>query len=908
MDTNLPHAYSVIIYSTLRPPPNVDFVHGYPGIPPGAADRPQAAVKGAIEVRAGPQGVKAKWVRVELRKVETLPGGGMQNTFYDFVGPSPVTIWTASDEYGVLRSQDFPFQIRIPESVPPSIALESRAGIKYELLASVCTKGKKGFLRRRKSNVVSTQTAIIIDKHELHSTWPVYCQPEVRQITHEGVTLTVERNHTCYGPGDRISVMATLKSDSLHTILLRGFELTLKESTIFRAGPYTSGKKNVPQVRVAVVAETRLPVNFSLYGGMVQKAELTCAVSPNHTTTTLNSARHIDITYVLSVKALLGTGQPLVMDLPVILSNWQRNVSHEAIRRIGPAPGLSLLPTTATSGVNNTSTAPSQVNTRPAMTIERPTTSSRGIPNSTMNTVNGTADMSKADELGYNTNGLKSTITTVTSMDDLNKQTAAVGPTSSGAGASAFTGNRLAANTSSQQTRKPTANASSAPANKWLSAEEEKKALYERAKAKVEETQAGAMAQNNPVSFFLCDFGSLADAIFAASQPATTAPVSAPSAAVKNPGWLSAEEEKTRLFHKAQEAARKAQGLDAYSASPPPQDNRSAVTPPAAGVPQYLSAEEEKAALRRYEEAKRAVQRTQLGGTDDVGSSSSSSAYVPPPVASDLPPSFEASVPVVDARTQLAEKERLRREYEARDAAVHRPSVDNVPAYSEDNSEPQPLTGTIIQSAIAEKEMLRRKFEMQDAQARAAVGSASQPPRQASPVQLKSRPAPAPPSSTARILTAAEEKAMLRARFEAEDSAQSHSTPPITPPPHINGYNHANSYTNGMHAGPSTPSALPTLIPPPAPPPLAPKPPASYIQETQEEDARVSRYVNSGAPIPDLDNYPIPGGSISRNTSARAASGLDMHPFTPFSSGFDGGMNSKNIGLTPSLPQSNKRD
>ncbi|KAJ3799111.1 hypothetical protein GGU11DRAFT_743708 [Lentinula aff. detonsa] len=871
---------------TLRPPPNVDFVHGYPGIPPGAADRPQAAVKGAIEVRAGAQGVKAKWVRVELRKVETLPGGGMQNTFYDFVGPSPVNIWTASDEYGVLRSQDFPFQIRIPESVPPSIALESRAGIKYELLASVCTKGKKGFLRRRKSNVVSTQTAIIIDKHELHSTWPVYCQPETRQITHEGVTLTVERNHTCYGPGDRISVMATLKSDSLHTILLRGFELTLKESTIFRAGPYTSGKKNVPQVRVAVVAETRLPVNFSLYGGMVQKAELTCSVSPNHTTTTLNTARHIDITYVLSVKALLGTGQPLVMDLPVVLSNWQRNVSHEAIRRIGPAPGLSLLP----GGINNADSATNQTNTRPAMTIERPTTSSRSIPSSTVNTVSGTTDLlSRPDELGYNNSGSKATNTTVTSMDDLNKPAAAVRPSSSGTGAGASTVNRPGANILNQQTRKPTVPSTSTP-NKWLSAEEEKKALYERAKAKVEATQAGAIAQ---------------------SAPAAAPSISAPPAAVKSAGWLSAEEEKSRLFHKAQEAARKAQGLDAYSASPPPPDELPANTSSAAGVTQYPSAEEEKAALRRYEEAKRAVQRTQLGGTDDIGSSSSSTAYIPPPAASDLPPSFEASVPVVDARTQLAEKERLRREYEVRDAAgtaVQRPSVDTVPAYSED-SQPQPLTGTVIQSAIAEKEMLRRKFEMQDAQAQAAAGPASQPPRQASPVQLKGRPAPAPPSFTGRILTAAEEKAMLRARFEAEDSSRSHTTPPpINSPPQVNGYSHVNGHTNGTHAhaGPSTPSpSISTFTPPPAPPPLAPRPPAAYIQETQEEDARVSRYVNSGAPIPDLNSYPIPGGSLSRNTSAHAAGGLDMHPFTPFSSGFDGRVNSKNIGLKPSLPQSN---
>jgi hypothetical protein len=58
----------------------------------------------AVEVRVATVGVKAKWVRIELRKVETLPGAGSGNTFYDFVGPSPVNLWTASDEYGILRT------------------------------------------------------------------------------------------------------------------------------------------------------------------------------------------------------------------------------------------------------------------------------------------------------------------------------------------------------------------------------------------------------------------------------------------------------------------------------------------------------------------------------------------------------------------------------------------------------------------------------------------------------------------------------------------------------------------------------------------------------------------------------------------------------------------------------------
>jgi hypothetical protein len=55
-----------------------------------------------IEVRVGPQGCKAKWVRIELKKIETLPGGGQGNTFFDFVGPSPVSLWQSSEEYSLL--------------------------------------------------------------------------------------------------------------------------------------------------------------------------------------------------------------------------------------------------------------------------------------------------------------------------------------------------------------------------------------------------------------------------------------------------------------------------------------------------------------------------------------------------------------------------------------------------------------------------------------------------------------------------------------------------------------------------------------------------------------------------------------------------------------------------------------
>jgi Arrestin (or S-antigen), C-terminal domain len=192
------------------------------------------------------------------------------------------------------------------------------------------TPKTRGFLRRKKSRVQTQLAPIIIDKHELHSAWPVYCQHETRKHTQEGLTLIADREHTCYGPGDLITVTATLKSERLSTIVCRGFELNLIETTIFR-GLLTGKKSAAPVVRTIKVCEYKHVVNANLHGGTQQRAELVCQLSPEHTTTTLNAARHIDITYVLTVKAIITPGDPVSIDLPVIVTNWQRSVDHLGI-------------------------------------------------------------------------------------------------------------------------------------------------------------------------------------------------------------------------------------------------------------------------------------------------------------------------------------------------------------------------------------------------------------------------------------------------------------------------------------------------------------------------------------------------------------------------------------------------
>ncbi|KAG8901483.1 hypothetical protein FRB99_005287 [Tulasnella sp. 403] len=327
----------------LRPPPNVEFVQGFPGIPSHLPERPAACIKGVVELRPGGNGIKAKWVKVELRKIETLPGGGAANTYPEFIGESPVALWQAKDEWDELRARDFPFQIRIPESVPPSIALERNAGIKYELVASVFVKGKRGLLRREATPTITTSTGIVIDKHELHSAWPIYAQPESRSRSVDGYTLVVNRTHTAYGPGDRIAVQTFVKNDSPHSNQVRYYEFSLREHVAYRPGAQPGGRKSVPTGRTSAIQEQRIPISMAapLHPGMQAKAELSLQVPISHTTTTVSWAHRIEVAYAIHVKAVLAGGQQLALDLPITMSNWTRAQSADAVRRIGPAANLS---------------------------------------------------------------------------------------------------------------------------------------------------------------------------------------------------------------------------------------------------------------------------------------------------------------------------------------------------------------------------------------------------------------------------------------------------------------------------------------------------------------------------------------------------------------------------------------
>lgn len=280
-----------------------------------------------------------------------------------------------------------------------------------------------------------------------------------------------------------------------------------------------------------------------------------------------------------------------------------------------------------------------------------------------------------------------------------------------------------------------------------------------------------------------------------------------------------------RLYNQAQAVVNRTQA----SGSPHSRNNSyeaagsgSRASPPITSMPQpvphYPTADQEKAALRAYNAAKGAVDRNQGGGS------------------SSTPIAYDALYPS-QSQSPVSEKERLRREYEARDAAgasPPAPASHSPPApaeYSSAYGANVSLSATSGYQIVSEKEALRRKYEAEERASRG--GAPSPPPPRAGGSGARSPPLP-PTSGPTQILSAIDEKARLRAKYDVEDV------------PVISGSSHG--HTNGFVA--------------PPPPPLMPRPPAEYIHETRAED-RLSR-------------------------AASTSGHLDMQPFTPFANGFEG--------------------
>jgi hypothetical protein len=298
---------------SLRAPPHLPFVQGWPGIPPSEnPPRKPAGVHGTVEVRtAGATGIKARWVRVELRKHETLPSSAANANPWEHVGEI-VTLWQTpqGQEWGTLETADFKFFLPLPENIPPTVDLLKNGGVRYELVAALCYRQKGGLFKSESAPITKISEPLMITKHELHSAWPLYNVTDTRQVSAPSGNLSISRPARAVGPTDRILLTATLRSTHTKNFKLKGFDVSLTEILTLRPQPAasTKGKKAKPApppiTKTRIVASIRVPVDEKIAPGGEKSARIEMVVPPDKVLLTVKNAKTMDVEYELDIKAV----------------------------------------------------------------------------------------------------------------------------------------------------------------------------------------------------------------------------------------------------------------------------------------------------------------------------------------------------------------------------------------------------------------------------------------------------------------------------------------------------------------------------------------------------------------------------------------------------------------------------
>lgn len=437
-------------------------------------------------------------------------------------------------------------------------------------------------------------------------------------------------------------------------------------------------------------------------------------------------------------------------------------------------------------------------------------------------------------------------------------------------------------------------------AAQWPSAEEEKLRLFNNAQNAAMRTQALAAGQLSLQQYPVGGSSSKADPYFVSPSADPRAP-SSPGAALYSYAMASVSRGNSGQ-------AVQQQSDDDRPTSPPYQSPpRQEVALPSPPKSRFPTAEEEKAALRYYE-AKRKVDRHQNVGHHKSSSMTSNEGPSEDPIA------YDALYPNQPSSSQSNALHNPYDAYEGAGSSSLSNAAPEIPSYQPPPPSPPPVAGSsssMFNSAMAEKEKLRRRYEMEDAVANAGSSSASGPSSSSPPGYVgspppsgRSQPLPPVSPSASRQLSAAEEKARLRAQYEAEDAASrpnaaggSSSTPAYSPPTEFSYFAGGSSAPpNGLSRATSmTYASNNSAIPPP--PPLAPRPPAHYIEETEQEDARSQAEDHVMTTLDGMISQTSAGGS-----DAKVDFGLSFRPFSPLDLGSNFGPGQKGGHHVPAPP------
>ncbi|GAA5873044.1 hypothetical protein JCM8547_000014 [Rhodosporidiobolus lusitaniae] len=548
-------------------PPNPDPIDPLPFLL-----RPQAVLSGTVEIRSPTKGppVRARWLSIELEKIETVPpapapaqaeGDGKkkdanavkkEGRFVELIGTGPNKLWEASevplrssaksfgdsprkkgfkgmlkgkgggddededDGFDLIPDGNYPFKISLPEGLPPTIEVDSKLnGVSYQIVASLCCKGKKGLLKGPAKPAIFVASApILLDKADLLG-WPCFkpvlptpLPPKLPWAAPPGeltlgetresklairrddgtageVWLKATRPSSAYGPGDAVGIFVQVGWGGDKPIKLTRIDAVLRETLTFRY-PSPANPQYIirapPKVTSLFQATTSVspdpdanPSAFCiLYSNEPVGFELNGVVPSDHTRVTVRTAKHVDVAYHLKIRAMIEGGDEISVDnWSCVIGNVSSRVGQGIMNEIGWVEGLCDRP-----GLPSSSAAADVPPTRPSpLPASAPT---RAIPASSPSPAQPPPSASPVLDRSF--------VDSATEKARLLNGSSHLTPPS--------TGNFHVANPSPSPLPAPSP---IRPSYAPTSAEEEKRRYYEQATRSRDALQASLLSANAPV-------------------------------------------------------------------------------------------------------------------------------------------------------------------------------------------------------------------------------------------------------------------------------------------------------------------------------------------------------------------------------------------------------------------------
>lgn len=203
----------------------------------------------------------------------------------------------------------------------------------------------RGLIRKdTASSVIQSTHPLVLEKHELHSNWPIYHIPDDHEQTANEVYARIYRKQTCYAPGDKVEARIILTSKNVSPVKIKTVALSIRETVTFRGSKRGSrmlgGVTKTANQKTEMIAQKAQQVGSKIYKGDTKTFDIALVVPKSHSLMTIQTAKHIEISYTMRV--YVDTKQPIIIDhLPLTITTTPASVSGKVVPQIGYVPGLS---------------------------------------------------------------------------------------------------------------------------------------------------------------------------------------------------------------------------------------------------------------------------------------------------------------------------------------------------------------------------------------------------------------------------------------------------------------------------------------------------------------------------------------------------------------------------------------